>query len=180
MRDQQHGRAGLHEHLLQLLPDEQRHLEVERGERFVEEQHLGPGRQRPHDRRGLLLPAGQLVRVAVQVELHVEGRHQLRHAPVHLGLAAALQQERIGDVVDGPHPREHRLAVVLEHVANARVLERLAVEQDLAPVDRNQPRDHVDQRALAAAVGAEHRDDLALRDVQVEVLVQRPAGEVLG
>ena len=32
-----------HEHLLQLLADEQRHLEVERRERLVEEQHLGLG-----------------------------------------------------------------------------------------------------------------------------------------
>ena len=41
VRDQQHRRAGLHEDLLQLLADEEGHLEVERRERLVEEQHLG-------------------------------------------------------------------------------------------------------------------------------------------
>jgi hypothetical protein len=71
------------------------------------------------------------------------------------------------------------IAVVLEHVADLGLGQALAVEQDLAGVERDQPGDHVDQRALAAAVGAEHGNDLVLRDVEIEVFVQRPAGEVL-
>ena len=49
--------------------------------------------------------------------------------------------------------------------------ERLAVEQDLAGVERDQPGDHVDQRALAAAVGPEHRDQFAARDIEIEIVV---------
>ena len=180
VRHQHHRRAGGHEHLLQLLADEERHLEVERRERLVQEQHLGLGRQRAHDRRRLLLPARQLVRIPVQVEPDVERRDQLGDAPVDLGLRLALELQRIRDVVDRAHPREHRLAVVLEHVADLGLGERLAVEQDLAGVDRDQAGDHVDERRLAAAVGPEHRHDPVLGDVEVEVLVQRPAGEVLG
>src|SRR5690606_18850557 len=81
---------------------------------------------------------------------------------------------------DGAHPREHRFAVVLEHVADLGVLERLAIEQDLARIDWYKARDHVDQGALAAAVGPEHRDDLAFGNVEIEVFVQRPTREVLG
>lgn len=58
MRDQHHRGAGRHEDLLHLLADEQRHLEVERRERLVDEEHPGLGRQRAHDRGGLLLAAG--------------------------------------------------------------------------------------------------------------------------
>ena len=141
----------------------------------------GFGRQRAHDRRRLLLAARQLVRIALQVELDVERRDQLGHAPVDLGLRPAFELQRIGDVVDRAHPREHRLAVVLEHVADLGLARATCRRTGSRPASIGiRPGDHVDQRRLAAAVGAEHRDDLVLRDVEVEVLVQRPAGEVLG
>ena len=41
-------------------------LEVERAERLVEEQHVGPVHERPGERDPLLLAAGQLVRLALR------------------------------------------------------------------------------------------------------------------
>ena len=68
----------------------------------------------------------------------------------HLGITLARlryyvkELERIGDVVDGTHPRKHGFAVVLENIADLGVGQRFAVEQDFAAVDGNQPGDHVD------------------------------------
>ena len=44
----------------------------------------------------------------------------MRRSTSAFDLPSSLQ--RVGDVVDGAHPREHRLAVVLEHVADLGVL----------------------------------------------------------
>ena len=44
----------------------------------------------------------------------------------------------------------------------------VAAEPDVAGIGRVQPGDHVEHRALARAVRADHRDDLALVDVQVQ------------
>ena len=96
-----------------------------------------------------------------------------------LGLRHLHQLERIGDIVEGAHPGKQRLAIVLEHVAELDVRERLAVEQDLARIGRNEPGDHVDQRALAAAVGPEHRDQFAARNVEIEVVVDDRLVETL-
>jgi hypothetical protein len=84
------------------------------------------------------------------------------------------------DVVDRAQPGEQGLAIVLEHIAELDLVERLAVEQDLPGVDRNKPGDHVDQRALAAAVRPEHRDQLAARNVEIEVVVDDGVAEPLG
>jgi hypothetical protein len=70
--------------------------------------------------------------------------------------------------------------VVLEHVAELEAGERLAVEQDLAGIDREQPRDHVDQGALAAAIGAEHRHQLAARNIEIEIVVDNGVGKPFG
>ena len=106
VRDHDHRRARLHEHVLQLFPDEQRHFEIQRGKRLVEKQHFRFGRQRAHDRRCLLLPARQFVRIAHQVELDVERRDQLLDALCDLLRRASRELERVADVVDRAHPRE--------------------------------------------------------------------------
>ena len=84
---------------------------------------------------------------------------------------SAHELQRIMDVVDGAQPGKQRVAVVLEHVGQPRLLDGLAVEQDLAGIERHQAGDHVDQRALAATVRPEDRDELALRQIEVELVV---------
>jgi hypothetical protein len=59
----------------------------------------------------------------------------------------------------------------LKHIAELDFRQQHAVEQHLAGVERNQACDHVDQRAFAAAVRPEHRDQLTARDVEVEIVV---------
>ena len=149
----QHGRgAGLHEDALQLLAHEQRHLVVERRERLVEKQDLRLHHERAHDRDELLLAAGEQVRIFGQIDLDAEMGDQPLHPRAALRLRHAHQLERILDVLERAQPGEQRLAVVLEHVAELDLAQRLAVEQDFAGIGRDQPGDHVDERALAAAV----------------------------
>ena len=88
VRDEQHGHAARDEDLLQLVAHEERHLVVERGKGLVQEQHLGVDHQRAHDRHQLLLAAGHLVRVAVEVEL---ARRSSPPAPPRRVAARALE-----------------------------------------------------------------------------------------
>src|SRR5262249_32876648 len=96
------------------------------------------------------------------------------------GLRQLHQLERILDVVDRAQPGEQRLAVILEYVAELDVAQGFSVEQDFAGVGRDQAGDHVDQRALAAAVWAEDRHQLPTGDVEVEAVVDDGVGEMLG
>ena len=180
MRDQHHRGSGRRENVLQLVAHEKRHLVVERGERFVEKQHLRVHRQRTHDRHQLLLPARQFVREAVQVEADVEGLHQFIGARVAFTLRLAGNLERVLDIVDRALPGKQCIAVVLEYVADHRLRQGLAVEQRFARIHRQQARHHVDHGRLAAAVGPEDRGDLPFGQIEVEVGVQRLPGEALG
>ena len=60
---------------------------------------------------------------------------------------------------------------MLEHHGDAgdRLGHALAVEPDLALVDRHQAVDAAQQRGLAAAGRADDGDDLALADVEIDV-----------
>ena len=69
-------------------------------------------------------PSGQ---AAVQGELRLDQAVERRRS-------AEFEAALVGDVVDGAHPGEERLAVVLEHVADLGVGQRFAVEQFLARV----------------------------------------------
>src|SRR5262249_25826412 len=88
-----------------------------------------------------------------------------------LGLSELHQLERILDVVDRAQPRKQRLAIVLEDVAELGLAQRLAAEKNLAGIAGDETGNQVDQRALAATVRAEHRDEFSARDVQVEPIV---------
>ena len=70
------------------------------------------------------------------------------------------------------HLRIERIG--LEHHADAAVLglfpgDVLAADEDLPVGDVEQAGDAVEQRGLAAARGPEQHDELALRDVEIEV-----------
>jgi hypothetical protein len=86
VRDEYGRRAGLDEDALQLVAHEQRHLVIQGREWLVEKQDLRLDDQRAQDRDQLLLAAGELIRIAVEVDLDAEARdHALRaHAPLGL------------------------------------------------------------------------------------------------
>ena len=90
---------------------------VERGHRLVEDQHLGPQRQRAGDADALPLAAGELVRVPVAVlGVEADGAQQVSR-PSAAGLVAAVQAvdaQRLGDDLVDRHPRVERGERVLE------------------------------------------------------------------
>src|SRR5260370_17597505 len=100
---------------------------------------------------------------------------EIREQPLDPRRAFASRQSHelqgIVDVVDRAQPREEGVAVVLEYVGTPRLLNGLAVEQHLPGIQRQQPGDQVDQGALAAPVRPENRDELTLRQVEAEPLV---------
>ena len=76
------------------------------------------------------------------------------------------------------HVPEQR--VVLEHEPDAALARRdvrdvVAVQRDAAVIDAGQPGDRAQQRALAAAAGAEQHEELALADLERDVVDDRRA-----
>ena len=98
-------------------------LEVERAERLVEQQHLGPVDERPGERDALALAAGQLVRPAAaearrgarrRASRRARRRRSARPTPLTFSPYSTLLLHR--------HVREQR--VVLEHGVDIAVVRR--------------------------------------------------------
>ena len=96
-----------------------------------------------------------------------------------LGFRQLHEPQRIFYIVDRAQPGKQSFAIVLKHIAEFYVAERLAGKQDFTGIGRDQPRDHVDERALAAAVRSEDRDELPAWDVEVEAVVDDGVVEAL-
>ncbi len=176
MGDHDGGDAGGLEHAAQLYAHLGAQLGVEVGQRLVEQQQLRLGGQRAGNRDALLLAAGELVRVALRVAAQVDQRQHLGHARGAALARPALQAE--GHVLRDAHVRKQR--IVLEHHADAALLgadpatagDDLAGDLDLALVGAVEPGDQAQRGRLAAAAGADDQQDLAGRDLEVE-LAQR-------
>ena len=105
--------------------------DVERGGRFVGDQHGGLERQRHGDHRALALAAGELMGVGANDPL---GVGQADFADQGEGLLTALlrrQQvmrlEHFGDLVADPHQRIERRHRLLEHHGDAAAAQRAAI-----------------------------------------------------
>ena len=171
MRDVDERDADLLLDLLQLdlhlLPE----LEVERAERFVEEQHLGLVDHRPGQSDPLALAAGQLVWPPV-----AEGG-QTHHgeSPLHSLLPGRprhpLHLQAVADVLRHRHVGEE--GVVLEHGVGVPQVRRhrcdvAAAELDPAGVWALESRDEAQQGRLPRARGAEQGEKLALVDDEID------------
>jgi hypothetical protein len=148
-------------------------LGVEVGQRLVEQEHAGLAHQRPADGDALALAARQLGRLAVQQRRQLQHLGGAGHATFDLGLGHAGHARPEAHVALHRHRRVQRIA--LEHHADAalgrlRIGHVLAADVDPAAADVDEAGDAVQQRRLAAARGAEQHEELALMDLQVEVL----------
>ena len=154
---------------LQLLAQ----LQVERAERLVEQQRLRPVDDRAGERDALALAAGELPRLAAAVALEPHERERLARAPAPLGPRHLLHAEPVLDVVLHGHVREERV-VLEDRVDVARVGRQLrdvlAAELDAALVRLLEARDHAQRRRLAGAGRAEHGEELAAPDLQVDAV----------
>jgi hypothetical protein len=173
VRHEQRGRAGVAQNQLDLAPEVAAERRVEVRERLVQQHDLRLGRERARERDPLALAPRQLVRVAVGLVLEAHQLERPAREPVALVASAARQPER--DVRLHLQVREER--VVLEHHPGPAPLRRrepagprheLAADRDRAGVGPLEPGDQAQQRRLAAAGRAEHRDQLAGRDVELD------------
>ncbi|MDT4856598.1 hypothetical protein FQZ97_909930 [compost metagenome] len=142
-------------------------LLVQRAQRFVQQQQLGLLGQAARQRHTLLLPARELVRLALGVgrELH-QGQHRVG-ALRDLGLGQAFALEAKGHVLPDIQVREQRIA--LEHHVHRPVVGRhvrhvLPAEQDAPGGRLFEAGQHAQQGGLATARTAQQGKDLALAD----------------
>ena len=165
-------------------PDEVEHLlglgDAQRGGRLVEDHELAVPQHRPRDRHGLALAAGQ----ARHVLAH---RPQRAHREALEGLVGALLHGRLVQRDPGLDlAAEEHVVHHVEVVAQGEVLvddldaqrvgllrpgdvDRLALPEELAALERVDADDRLDQRALAGAVVADERGDLTQVAVEVDV-----------
>ena len=162
------------------------HRDVERRDRFIQQQQFRAQRERPRDADPLALAAGEAVRVAAQEpDIEADQRHHLLHALKALVRVADLvDHERLADDVVRRHARVERAEGVLEHKLHlAPVGEELGsfqaqhvfrhaviVEYDRAGVRGDRAQDHARGGGLAAARLADQAEALARRDREAHVV----------
>ena len=148
-------------------------LQIERPERFVQEQDRRPVDQRTGERDALRLAARDLRRLArLEARELDEGEH-LPHPGLHLAVLDALATQPEGDVLVDRQVREER--VVLEdrvHVPPVRRQPRhvLAMELDQPGRRLFEAADHPQGGRLAAAGGTEEAEELGILDLEVDVV----------
>ena len=173
MRDVEERDADLALDRLQLDLHLLAQLQVERAERLVEQQHRGPVDERPRERDALALAAGELVRargLAPGQPHQLERLGDARADLVRRDLAALEAERDVAldvEVLEQRVALEHRVDVALER---RHLLDRLAVEEDLALGRLLEARDHPQRRRLAAPRRPEQREELAALDREVEVV----------
>ena len=148
-------------------------LRIERGQRLIEQQHRRLRDQRAAQRDALLLPAGELVRIALAeaLQAHVFQRRGDPGADHRGGSLRHLERER--DIAFDRHVWKERVA--LEHHPHRPALRRaprevFAVQQDAAAIGEVEAGDHAQQRRLAATRGPEQREELSGLDVEADIV----------
>ena len=158
-------------------------LLVQRRQRLVEQQELRPLGESACQRHTLPLAAGELFWAAPAQPVEAHERQHLADAAGDLRLVEPFPAQPIGDVVRDAHVREERVG--LEHQVDRPLVGRQVgdvgtVEQDAAAIGTLESRQHPHQRGLAAAGGAEQREELARVERERHVIDRRDIAEALG
>ena len=165
-----------------LHPHRLAQLRVQIGKRLVEEQHVRLHDEGARHRHALLLAAGHLVRVAVA---HAFELHQFQRVPdplFDLALVDMADMEAVGDVLIDGHVGEQRV-LLKDHrgiaLVGRDVRDLPPREGDGAAVRLVKARDHAENRGLAAARGAEQRDEVPLLHLKIHIVNDLAAAEKL-
>ena len=148
-------------------------LGVQVGQRLVEQKHLGLAHDGAAHGHALALAARQFARLALQQVAQLEDLGGLVHAALDLVLGHLGDLQAIGHVLEVRHVRVER--VVLEHhrdvaLGGFQVVHHAVADAQFAAGDFLQPRDHAQQRRLAAARGAHDHDELAVLHLGVDAV----------
>src|SRR5499433_3558325 len=114
-----------------------------------------------------------MARITAEQGTEAENIGRPAHALIDLGLRRAAQHEREAHVGGDRHVRVER--VVLEHHGDVALFRRHAVDDALADADFAggdvlEPRDHAQQRRLAASRGSHEHDEFAVVDEDVDAV----------
>ena len=177
MGDNDHRAALLRqiEHNVQHLAD---HFGVKGCSHFIEQQNFRVHRQCADDGNALLLAAGQLPRVAPGLVQQVHAVQQGLGFLLYLVFGTLGHLERSQhNVVQHGQMREQLIALEYHADALAQTRQPLAAVGDSLIAQADAPAlgglqrvDATQQRALAAAAGAYHHDDLAGADGKADVI----------
>src|SRR5215510_2254353 len=134
---------------------------------LVHHQDVGVADQRAPARQHLLLAAGELV--AAVVDPLAQPREEIEHpaeAPARAVAGALADLEMFAHAERGKDaaPLRHQAQAAPRDLVRGQARDVLAAEQNAAAARRREADDRADQRGLADAVAAEHRDDLATAD----------------
>src|SRR5579862_1161655 len=169
VRHEEEGRTDLvldvHQLELGLLAE----LLVERAQRLVEQQHLGPADERAGERHALLLAARKLVGLALAEMAELYHVQRFADALLRRRLVELETAQAVADIALDRHVREQRVG--LEHHVDRPLVGRHVghvgiVDGDPARARGREPGQHAQQRGLAAARSAEQREDLALVNLE--------------
>ena len=192
MGDQQHGDALSPADLSHQRGHDRLVGQVEAVERLVQQQQLRPAHERLGDQQPLLLAAGELADRTVGVRPRADQLDHLldplpRRPSPRAGRAPAEPQRQPPAVAVEPEP--HHIAPAqpragverapLRQIADSRVLLPRGAPQHahLARGQRQRAEHRLQQRRLARAVRAEHRDELAVSHGDVHPAPDRPASQ---
>ena len=145
-------------------------LEVEGGQRLVQQQRAGQVDQRPGQGDTLLLAAGELRRTAGRELGQAHDVEHLHCPPPDLGGFDLLGPQAEGDVVEHRHVGEE--GVLLEHRVDVALVRRDvghvdAFEHDTPARRPLEAGDHLQQRGLAAPRRSEQGEELTAPDGEV-------------
>ncbi len=133
-------------------------------------------------RHPLLLAAGELARIARLEADQVDLAQPFLQPRLHLGRGQLPQAEPVADIVGHRHVRPER--VVLEHHADAALVGRQPVDHPVAEADGPpiwliEASQEAQQGGLAAARGAEQREELAVRHGEIHAVHRGHHAEAL-
>ena len=154
---------------LHLMPE----LQVERSERLVQQKHARLVDERARKSDALLLATGELPGLPGLEAMEVDEREDLANAPGKLLSLEPLSAHPECDVLEDREVREERIG--LEHGVDVPLVGRQADHVSVAEIDRAGSRlleaaDHPQGRRLAAAGGAEQREELPRLDRERDVV----------
>src|SRR6185295_131437 len=168
MGDEQHGQPVA-------LPDTGQQLlhvmacqGVERAEGLVHQQHARPVGERAGDGDALFHAARELVRIGRLEAVEPDQGELLARDGPHVRRFAAGGGKREGDVALRGQPGEQRISLEDDAAIEAGGNDRFVVDGDDAMVHALQAGDDRQQRRLAAAGGADERDELVLANVEID------------
>ena len=142
---------------------------VERGQRFVEQEHRRLGGEGARQGHALLLPAGQFIGKTVAHAAEANALEQFAAACGDLRRSVAAQAHGVTDVGRRRHIGKQRIRLENEaHAPFARGQggDVATAEDHPAGVGRGKPRDNAKQGRLAAAAGPEKADEFVLGGVE--------------